>query len=242
MTSLTTRAGLPTAPASPVWPAAQRWGGLAALVIAATYVVGFLGMGVYLVPAGFTDAAADPAASLEFLLGHQISLYLWYLVLYLVGGAALVVLALGVHERVARSQPALAMVTTGFGLIWAGHLLASGMVALLGQQAVVQLAASRRDRAESTWVTLSAVQDALGGGIELVGALWLLLISTAALRARTFSRRVAVLGLVVGVAGVATLAPASAQGATAIFGLGLIVWFLATGLELTRGARSPRAV
>ena len=234
MTSMTTPAERPVAAPSPVWPASQRWGGLAALVIAATYVVGFLAMGAYLVPAGFTDAAADPAASLDFLLSHQTSLYLWYLVLYLAGGVALVVLALGVHDRVARSQPALAKVTTGFGLIWAGHLLASGMVALLGQQATVELAAGGRDRAESTWVTLSVVQDALGGGIELVGAVWLLLVSTAALRARTFSRGVGVLGLVVGLAGVATLAPAAAEAATAVFGLGLIVWFLVAGLQLIR--------
>jgi hypothetical protein len=204
------------------------------LVIAATYIVGFTAMVAYLVPAGFTGAAADPTASLDFLLDHQTSLYLWYLVLYLIGGAALVVLALGVHDRLARSQPALAKVTTGFGLIWSGHLLASGMVALLGQLAVVELAAGGRDRAESTWVTLSVVQDALGGGIELVGAIWLLLVSSAALRARTFSRGVGVLGLVVGLAGVATLAPAAAEVATSIFGLGLIVWFVAVGVQLIR--------
>jgi hypothetical protein len=237
MTPTTTRTiPGPTASRSPVWPASQRWGGLAALVIAATYVVGFVAMGAYLVPAGFTEASTDPAASLGFLLDHQTSLYLWYLVLYLAGGAALVVLTLGVHDRVARSQPALAKVTTGFGLIWAGHLLASGMVALLGQRAVVELALDHPERAESTWVTLSVTQDALGGGIELVGAIWLLLVSTAVLRARTLGRGVGVLGVAVGLAGVATLAPApaAADAATAIFGLGLIAWFVTAGIQLTR--------
>jgi hypothetical protein len=62
-------------------PASQRWGGLASLVIAATYVVGLVAMGAYLVPAGFTDAASDPAASLDFLLAHGTAPYAWYCLL-----------------------------------------------------------------------------------------------------------------------------------------------------------------
>lgn len=223
----------PSAPA-PRWPASQRWGGYASLVVAATYVVGFAAMGAYLAPEGFTDAVSDPAESVDFLLAHQTSLYLWYLVLYLLGGGALVVLVVGVHDRVSRAQPALARAAGGFGLIWAGHLLASGMVALLGQRAVVELAESDRGRAEGTWVTLSVVQDALGGGIELVGAVWLLLVSVAAMRARTFSRALGVLGLAVAAAGVATLVPTAAEASMAVFGVGLIVWFLAAGVALVR--------
>lgn len=215
-------------------PPSQRSGGLASLVIAATYVVGFVAMGAYLIPAGFTDAISDPATSIAFLVEHQASLYLWYLLLYLAGGVALVVLALGIHDRVTRSQPALAKMTTSFGLIWAGHLLASGMVALLGQRAVVELAADDPELAESTWVTLSVVQNALGGGIELVGSIWLLLVSVAALRSRMFSRGLALLGLVIGVAGLVTLVPVAADPAMSVFGLGLIVWFVGTGLSLVR--------
>lgn len=216
------------------WPASQWWGGIASLVIAATYVVGFVAMGAYLVPAGFTDAASDPAASVDFLLEHATALFLWYALLYLAGGAALVVLVLGVHDRVGRAQPTLAKVATGFGLIWAGHLLASGMVAVLGQQAVVEIAGSDSESAESAWVTLSVVQDALGGGIELVGAIWLLLVSAAAWRARMFGRTLAALGLVIGVAGLVTLVPPAAEAAMTVFGLGLIVWFAKAGLELMR--------
>lgn len=216
------------------WPASQRLGGAAALVIAATYVIGFAAMSVYLVPAGFTDATTDPAASLDFLLDHQTALYLWYLLLYLVGGAAMVVLTIGIHDRVTRSQPTLAAIATAFGLIWAGHLLASGMVALLSQRAVAAIASSERERAEATWVTLSVVQDALGGGIELVGAIWLLLVSAAALRTRMLSRGVAMVGLVIGVAGLVTLVAPVADQAMTVFGLGLIVWFVQAGLELLR--------
>ena len=115
--------------------------------------------------------------------------------LYLVAGAALVVLVLGIHDRLEDRTPTLARTTTAFGLIWAGLVLASGMVALVGQRAAVELAATDRAEAVSTWSAVSVVQDALGGGIEIVGALWVLLASIAALRSSALPRGLVVLGV-----------------------------------------------
>lgn len=219
---------------SHAWPAACRWGGLAAWVVAATYVIGFAAMVVHFVPAGFTSADSDPVASLTFLLDHQASLHLWYFLLYLVGGAGLVVLVLGVHDRSTRSQPGLSRISTAFGLIWAGHLLASGLVALVGQRAVARIADDGAEHVEITWVALAVVQDALGGGIELVGAIWLCLVSAMAIRGRVFSRGLAALGVTMGIAGLLTVVPAASDIAATVFGLGLIVWFVQAGLELRR--------
>ncbi|WP_432477043.1 hypothetical protein [Nocardioides sp. GXQ0305] len=217
----------------------QRAGGWAALVEAATYLVGFGVAAAYLAPAGFEDAQDSPAESLTFLLDHQVVLYAWYLVLYVVAGAALVVLVLGIHDRLERPSPAVARTTTAFGLIWAGLLLASGMIALVGQRAAVELAASDRAEAVSTWSAVSVVQEALGGGIEVVGALWVLLASAAALRTSTVPRGLGVLGLVVGAAGAMTLVP-QAGGAAVLFGLGFIAWFVWAGVVLLRSGTDVR--
>jgi hypothetical protein len=205
-------------------------------VEALTYLIGFGVAAAYLAPAGFIDAQGDPAESLAFLLDHQATLYLWYLVLYLVAGVAVVVLALGIHDRLEEQSPALARTTTAFGLIWAGLVLASGMIALVGQRAAVELADTDRAEAVSTWSAVSVVQDAVGGSIEMVGALWVLLISVAALRSSVLPRGLAVLGAVVGVAGMVTLVPQAADAA-ALFGLGFIAWYVWTGLVLLRGDR-----
>jgi hypothetical protein len=218
----------------PAWPAAQRAGGLAALVAAATYIVGFVAMGAYLAPRGFTTATADPVASLDFLLGNRTAMYVWYLLLYVVGGIALTVLVLGVHDRVVRSRPVLGRVGGALGLLWAGLLLASGLVALVGQRAVVELAGDGSDLALGTWVSVSVVQDALGGGIEVVGAAWVIAVSWAALLPRRLSMGLVVLGLLTGAAGLATLVPAAADAAGSAFGLGFVVWFLWAGVELLR--------
>jgi hypothetical protein len=226
----------PPAPAA-VPRALLRAGGLAALVKAATYLAGFGLLAAYLVPRGFLDAQGDPSAALAFLVEHQTVLYAWYATLYLLGGAVLVGLVLAAHELLRTAAPALSRTATVFGLLWAGLLLASGMVHLVGQQAVVALAAQDPTAAASAWLPVSLVQGALGGGIELVGALWVGLVGLGLLRCRVLGRGVGVLGVATGVAGLWTVVPVAADAAGAVFGLALLAWFVWVGVQLLRVAR-----
>ncbi len=67
-------------------------------------------------------------------------------------------------------------------------------------------------------------------------------ISIVALRERLFARWVNHLGVVMGVAGLVTVVPALEE-VGAVFGLGLIVWFIAVGIALIsddgRSAEQP---
>jgi hypothetical protein len=218
----------------------HRAGGVAAHVVSGTYVIGLLAMFAYLVPQGFIDPLTDPAGSLEFLSGHPTVLYAWYLVLYLVGGSALPVVVLALHDRLRPHQPILAMLARAFGLIWSGLLLASGMIALIGQRAALDLAASDNASAVASWHAVCVVQDALGGGIEVVGASWLLLTCLAGLRSRALPMGLSVLGVGAGVAGLVTLRPAAADVAASVFGFALIVWFTWTAHTLLAGAKIAR--
>lgn len=222
----------PSAPASTA-SALVRAGGVAAQVVAGTYVVGFLAMAAYLVPRGFTMPVDDPAGSLDFLLDHHAQLAVWYLVLYLLGGAAMAVVSLGVGERLV-AAPALARVGSALGLVWSGLLIASGSIALVGQQAAVILHAQDPDLAVSTWVSTSVVQDALGGGIEIAGALWAAVVGVAILRTRSLSAGLGGLALGLAIVGAATVLPVAADAATSVFGLGLLVWFTWLGLAMGR--------
>ena len=210
-----------------------RTAGTAAQVVAGTYVIGFLAMVVYLLPRGFTSPVGDPAASLDFLRDHQGELAAWYFVLYLLGGAAMALVSLGVAHRLAPA-PALARISAAFGMIWSGLLIASGSIALVGQHAAVTLQAQDPDLALSTWVSTSVIQDALGGGIEVAGALWAAAVGVAVLRSRALSAPLGGLALGLATVGMATVFPAAADTATSIFGLGLILWFTWLGLALRR--------
>ncbi len=238
MTSHTTSTAVPspTGSAQSVTtraPGLVRAGGVAAQVVAGTYVIGFLAMAVYLLPRGFTGPVSDPSGSLGFLLEHQAELAVWYLVLYLLGGVAMAVVSLGVAQRLA-AAPALARVSAALGLIWSGLLMGSGSIALVGQQAAVQLHAQDPELALSTWVSTSVVQDALGGGIEVAGAMWVAVVGYTVLRTRALSAALGGLAVGLAAAGLATVVPAAADAATSVFGLGLILWFTWLGLTLAR--------
>jgi len=210
-----------------------RIGAWGAAVSALTYVIGFGLLGAYLAPRGFLDGEDDPATALEFLLDHQAVLYAWHAVLYLLGAASLALLVISLRTRLRPVEPVAASLSGALGTIWSGLLFAAGMVALVGQQAVVHLHGIDPDQATSAWTTVGIVQDSLGGGIELVGGLWILAVAWAGLRSGRLARGACRLGLVVGVAGVATVIPAFAPAA-AVFGLGTIAWFVWSALELRR--------
>ena len=190
-------------------------------------------MAAYFVPRGLTSPLDDPSGSLGFLLDHHAALSGWYLVLYLLGGAAMALVSLGVGARLA-AAPVLAKASTALGLIWSGMLVASGSIALVGQQAAVELYAQDPDLALSTWVSTTVVQDALGGGIEVAGALWAAVVGLAVLRSRALSAGLGGLALGLATVGMVTVVPVAAEAATSVFGLGLILWFTWLGLAMRR--------
>ncbi|NNJ12778.1 DUF4386 family protein [Chloroflexales bacterium ZM16-3] len=214
-------------------------GGAAALIEAATFVIGMGLMFTVLAPYGLGEL--DPAQTVAFLAENQAIMYVWNQIIYVVFGIALVVLSLALHARVQAGAPALMQTATAFGLIWAGLVIASGMVFNLGVGAVVALYGTDPALAGSTWLAISAVQDGLGGGNEIVGGVWVLLLSWAALRAGELPKALNYLGLALGVAGLLTVVPAL-EVLTAVFGLGLIVWFAWVGVAMIRRSSSAASV
>jgi hypothetical protein len=176
----------------------QKMGGVAALIEAATFVVGFALLFTLLVPAGYFAADVDPVQNAAFLADNQAIMYLWYLTIYVVFGVFLVVLSLALYERLKAGSPAVAQTATAFGIIWAGLVIASGMVANVGTGVVVDLYSRDPAQAASLWLAVNSVVRGLGGGNEIVGGLWVLLVSWAALRAGELPRLLNYLGLVLG--------------------------------------------
>jgi hypothetical protein len=218
----------------------QRVGGVAALVEAATFVVGFA-LFFTLVEASGYGSTATPSESVAFLVENQSVMYAWNLVIYVVFGVALVVLALALHDRLSAGVPFLARVATAFGLVWAGLVIAAGMVANVGLGTVVELAGENAAQAESVWVALRAVETGLGGGNEIAGGVWVLLVSVAAIRTGALPRVLAFLGVAIGIAGLLTVVPGLGD-VGAVFGLGLIVWFVWVGVVMLRSDHREEAV
>jgi hypothetical protein len=216
----------------------QKLGGLAAIYLALAYVVA---MPYFLVFVKYSDVV-DPAARAALLVGNQASMRVMYLITYVIFGIVLAILALALRARMKDAAPTLTQTATTVGLIWAVMLIASGMIFNAGITAVVGLHGSNPVQAVSVWQAIEPVSDGLGGSDgELLGGLWVLLVSVAALRTRALPKALGWLGVVVGVAGVLSLVPVLAS-AGYVFGLLQIVWFVWLGVVMVRTTSMPVAV
>lgn len=223
----------------------QKTGGVAALIMAATWVVGFAVLLGILTPAGYYDAGVDAVQKVAILADNQTVASIGYLVPFVVWGIFQVVLALALYDRLKAGASAMAQTATAIGLIWAGLVIASGMVANVGIAAVVDLYDHNPAQAGSAWQAIESVALGLGGGNEIVGGVWVLLISWAALRTGELSRALNYLGVVAGVSGILTVVPVlEVLGAVEVlglvFGLGLIVWFIWLGIVMLRSSTGQR--
>ena len=207
----------------------QKAGGIASLIEAGTFLFGFALLVTVLAP--LFQGELDGIATVRFLAEHTTLYYIWNLVIYVLFGFMLVVLALALHERLSDASPRLMRLATALGLIWAGLVIASGMVANIGAAAVTELLPREPEVAATVWIAVATVTRGLGGGNEVVGGVWVALLSLVALKSGKLPKALSYLGVVSGTAGVVTLVPALTD-VGAVFGLGLIAWFLWTGVVL----------
>jgi hypothetical protein len=115
------------------------------------------------------------------------------------------------------------------------------MIANLATGVVVDLYSTDPAQATTVWLAVSPVIDGLGGGNEIVGGIWTLLVSVVALRTRALHRVLNYVGLVVGAAGVLSAIPGLDEVGGGIFGLTQIVWFVGLGILLLRTSRREAA-
>jgi hypothetical protein len=215
----------------------ERIGGVISLYQAAAYVAGIL---FYLLVVDYS-AVTGPVDLVAVLARYEVSMVVATIFVYLVFGVLQVVLSLALLERLKSDAPVLAMIATAFGLVWAGVIIASGMIFNVGLHRVVALSDTDPAGAGTAWVAINAVFDGLGGGNEMLGALWTLLLSWAALRTRELSKALNCLGLLVGAAGIVSVAPPLAEQAALVFGLTQTLWFIGLGIVLLRSGRQTRA-
>ncbi|WP_100658751.1 DUF4386 family protein [Alteromonas flava] len=215
-----------------------KWGGLAALTEATTYLVGFaLFFGVL-----NTSQLSSADERLAYLLQHQDSYFLGYLVIGVLFSFALIALVQALYQRMREAAPQVMQYSATVGYIWAGFVLASSFIFLTSLTTLTNMHPASPENALLLHQTLAVVISALGGGIELIGAVWVLIISVVGLRSGIYSRWLHLWGLVVALAGILTLfaglealrSVSFFELTTALFGLGQILWFIGLGIAMLR--------
>ena len=216
----------------------QKFGGFAALYLAAANLVGMV---LFLVVLDYLSIT-DPAQKVALNVDKHTVIFATNLLMYVFFGLFLIVLSLALYDRLKSGAPAIMQVATAIGLIWAGALIVSGMVANAGLAVIVPLYAKDPAQAALTWQGIEAVSHGLGfANGDILGGLLTLLVSLAALRAGGLPKGLNILGLLAGAVGIISIVPGLSEMMGGIFGLISIIWFIWLGIVLLRSNPSTTA-
>ncbi|MEC7826242.1 MAG: hypothetical protein VYD12_17010 [Pseudomonadota bacterium] len=204
----------------------QRAGGLAAFVCALCYVVGLV-----MIMAVMPDINTDADERLNAILGHSRLIQLWYLIIFVLFGIALLVLNRSLYQPAYQQSGHFQLLGALLGYMWAAYVFASGLIAVLTVQYLIMQPV---EQVERIWPAIFAIQMGLGDGVEWVGGIWMLMVNMSMQRYNMAPKMVVSFGMMVGAIGALTLVPALAI-AGLIFGLLQIVWFCWLGSLLLRG-------
>lgn len=214
----------------------QKAAGVSAIAEALIYIVAFVYFGAFWA----YPSEGTASEKMAYLAENQLVFSMMYFLIYAVFGVFLAVLVVGVYEKLKPANNPIVKVGSVFGVVWVVLVIASGMLANIGLSHAINLIDLSADKAFDMWRIISVLIESLGGGNELVGGLWVLLVSIAALKAEAFSRGLNYLGIIVGVSGIATIYPDEIF--TEIFGITQIIWFVWLGIAMLGQSNADKLI
>ena len=207
----------------------QKVGGLSAVLEGLIYIMAFVIYGAIIV---YPSSGASASERLVFLTENQLLFSTASFIGYILFGILLVPLVLAIYHRLKSYSPYLAQITSVFGFIWSVLVIASGMIEMIGLASVIKMGAKDVENAMLVFSSMSIITEGIGGGNEIVGGLWVLLLSFTAQKAGIFSKALNFFGIFIGLVGILTTYPLDLF--TEIFGISQIVWFIWLGISMMR--------
>ena len=228
---------------------ALKLGGVAGIFAGLSYIAGFVLFGVSLKDL-FDDHKLNATERVAFLKDNKVVFYVANLLVYVLNGFLQIILSYAIHQYLNITPKAgptqgptrghhYSNLAAVFGSIWGALVIAAGMTANGGAHVATKLYDNDAQMAATLWASIDAVySDGIGGGNEIVGAVWVLMISTLSFCScgrASFPKPLNMLGVIAALAGIATLIPGLDE-ATSIFGICMLVWYILAGIWLFREA------
>ncbi len=207
----------------------QKLGGLCSISLGLIYIIAFIVYGGIL---EYPKTDATETERIHFLSDNYVMLSTINFISYVLFGILLAVLVVALYQKIKNYLPNISILASVFGVIWVGLVIASGMIANIGLNAVIDIGIEEPQKAISIWSSVGIVSEGLGGGNEIVGGIWVLLLSFAALKYSLFSKKLNYLGFLVALAGILTIFPFDVF--KEIFGISQMVWFIWVGTAMIR--------
>lgn len=204
----------------------RKIGGISAIILTVIYIVGIVMNATML----DTSGIKDPVELIYFMKEHAGLMYSWITLLYVVFGIVLVFVYVTIYEVLREKDDYMAKIATSFGVIWSVLVIASGMVHNVGMTMAIDMLAVNPEKAGDLFTMINSIHIGLGGGNEIPGAIWTLLVSIIALKHHLFKKWVNITGIIVGIAGILTIVPSLFNSAVMVFALGQMVWWIGLGV------------
>lgn len=197
------------------------------------------------------DAESTSLEKLEFIQEHETLYYFSNVVLYIIFGLAQLALTYAMTRRLRGTFPETSVLSQGLGIVWVTLVLAAGMIGNVGTKIALRFLTDHSDepdRATALWDSIHTIHTtrSIGGGNEIVGGCWVMLVSLCELLSShyqnkstptiktcglLYSQVTAVIGVAAGLAGIVHTVPAL-ENAGAVFGLLMILWYIMIGILL----------
>ncbi len=152
--------------------------------------------------------------------------------LYLLGipfAGLLLVIALGIHERLRQVAPNLAAAAKALAIAFVALVMAADMIRIVGFNRVLDLYTIETDAAASLFVTVMSIADGLGLAAIMLLGFWQLVVGWIGLSAKRIGWWVCAAGMVAGIINIASIAHSSPLAL-----LVDMVWFPLLGVAILR--------
>lgn len=207
----------------------RKIGGIASLICAGTYIIGFIILTLVLAPFGYGSDKIDASAVVEFISKKPYFLIMWNLIIYILNAIALTLVVICVSELIKTKSFYFASLSKAFGLIWVTLVLGAGMIANVAVEHAYQQFSIDPIASAVSWKLMHMIELGLGGGNEIAGGVWFLTIGFGLKVTHFLPSWVSYLAIGIGISGLTTVLPLFGEFSGSLFGLGAILWFLLAG-------------
>lgn len=166
---------------------------------------------------------------INFFNNNYLSMFIVMNLIYVVFGIIMVFLSFILYNLYKKTL--LNKVGLAFGLFWSFAVILAGTLFNIGMKKVLEINTTNSELAIQTWTIMEIIFSSIGGGTEILGGIWILIISILALREKIFNKYINIMGLIIGISGILSHIP-NLEFFQMVFGLLQIVWFFAISYPL----------
>jgi hypothetical protein len=202
-------------------------GALSGFYLALSYLVGII---IFLVVLKYPEIT-NAVDKVTVLKNYKFITCFTNILMYILFGPVFVVFVLLLKNKFSEYKSVLLDFSAIIGYIWAGCLVASGMVANAGIEPVLSIYNNDVEKASDLWQIIDTISMGFGNGNgEILGGIFTLSFSIFALKNELQNKIVNIFGIIIGFIGIISLIP-MLNDLGGVFGITQMIWFVCISIS-----------